>query len=423
MKRRVGVVSVGRSDYGIYHPLLRAIQHDPDCELHLIVGGAHLSPLYGNTIDEIQKDGFEISQRVQMLLSGDSPEAVAMSIGVGVINFTSALSNIRPDILVLLGDRFEMLAAAIAALPLRIPVAHIHGGELTQGAMDDAIRHAISKLSHLHFAAAPAYGRRLEQMGEEPRRVFVTGSPVVDAVLTEPVISEDQLEKELGAHLKNALLVTYHPVTLEHERTEVQISNLLTALSRFKNEVLLTYPNADMGNAVIIDHLRRFAESRPGTYVFVNLGRQKYQSLQRYVAAMVGNSSSGILEASLFKLPVVNIGDRQKGRLRTPNIIDTPDEADAIERAIQRALSPEFRKSFSEMENPYGNGDASKQILRVLKTVPLDGSLLRKQFHDKPEVRETVASSHTHPGNAGKITRDVHKANRDSWSRRTGAGN
>jgi UDP-hydrolysing UDP-N-acetyl-D-glucosamine 2-epimerase len=400
VKRRIGVVTVARSDYGIYYPLLRAIQDDPDCELHLIVGGAHLSPLYGNTIDEIQRDGFEISERVRMLLAGDTPEAVAMSIGLGVINFTSALGNVHPDLLVLLGDRFEMLAAAIAALPLRIPIAHIHGGELTQGAMDDAIRHAISKLSHLHFAAASVYGRRLEQMGEESQRVFVTGSPVVDAVLAEPVIPQDQLEKELGVHLNHALLVTYHPVTLEHERTEVQISNLLIALSRFENEVLLTYPNADMGNAVIIDHLRRFASSRPGTHIFVNLGRQKYQGLQRYVAAMVGNSSSGIMEASLFKLPVVNIGDRQKGRLRTPNIIDTPDEPGAIETAIRRALSPEFKKSLSQMENPYGKGDASEQILRVLKTVPLDGSLLRKHFHDIPELRETAAGGRTHERNA-----------------------
>jgi len=265
--------------------------------------------------------------------------------------------------------------------------------------MDDAIRHAISKLSHLHFAAASVYGRRLEQMGEEPQRVFVTGSPVVDAVLAEPVIPQDQLEKELGARLTNALLVTYHPVTLEHERTEVQISNLLTALSRFENEVLLTYPNADMGNAVIIEHLRRFTSSRPGTHIFVNLGRQKYQSVQRYVAAMVGNSSSGIMEASLFKLPVVNIGDRQKGRLRTPNIIDTPDEANAIEAGIHRALSPEFKASLAQMENPYGKGDASEQILRVLKTVPLDGSLLRKRFHDSTQVRETVASGHAQTGN------------------------
>jgi GDP/UDP-N,N'-diacetylbacillosamine 2-epimerase (hydrolysing) len=390
VKRRIAVVSVGRSDYGIYHPLLSAIKSDPDCELCLVVGGAHLSPLYGNTLAEIEEDGFEIRERVQMLLSGDSPQAVAISIGLGVINFTNAYCSLEPDLLVLLGDRFEMLAAAVAALPLRIPIAHIHGGELTLGAMDDGIRHAISKLSHIHFAAAQAYGTRLIQMGEEPSRVFVTGSPVVDAILAGEVIPKDQLERDLGAPLSNALLVTYHPVTLEHERTEEQISNLLTTLSRFDNEILITFPNADMGNALIIEHLRRFAQGRPRVHVFVNLGRRKYHSLQRYVAAMVGNSSSGIMEAALFKLPVVNIGDRQKGRLRTLNIIDVADDVSAISAAIGRALSPEFRKSLDAMENPYGNGDASNQILQVLKTVPLDGSLIRKRFHDVSEVGKTV---------------------------------
>jgi UDP-hydrolysing UDP-N-acetyl-D-glucosamine 2-epimerase len=397
MKRRIGVVSVGRSDYGIYHPLLTTIQNDPDCELNLIVGGAHLSALYGNTIQEIQKDGFDISETVPMLLSGDTPDAVAMSIGIGVLNFANAYRKVKPDILVLLGDRFEMLAAAVAALPLRIPVAHIHGGELTQGAMDDAIRHAISKLSHLHFAAAPAYGRRLEQMGEEPNRVFVTGSPVVDTILGEPAIPKAELQMELGAKLEDALLVTYHPVTLEHERTEEYISNLLTVLARFENELLFTYPNADMGNAVIIEHLKRFTSNRPRTHIFANLGRRKYHSLQRCVAAMVGNSSSGIIEAAVFKLPVVNIGDRQKGRLRTPNIVDVPDDTDAIDRAIRRVLSREFKRSISQMEHPYGTGDASKQILRILKTVPLDGSLLKKQFHDISATRDTVASGFARP--------------------------
>ncbi|MFY9731743.1 MAG: UDP-N-acetylglucosamine 2-epimerase [Candidatus Acidiferrales bacterium] len=401
MTRRIGVVTVGRSDYGIYYPLLRAIRDDVQCQLCLIAGGAHLSPVFGNTLSEIEGDGFEIGARVPMLLSGDSPEEIAMSMGVGVINFTNAYRDIQPNLLVLLGDRFEMLAAAIAALPLRIPVAHLHGGELTQGAMDDSIRHAISKLSHLHFAAAAAYGRRIEQMGEEPRRIFVTGSPVVDAILTQPAIPKDELEKELGARLENALLVTYHPVTLEHERTEECLSTLLTALSRFENEILFTYPNADMGNAVIIDHVQRFAASRPRTHIFVNLGRRKYHSLQRYVAAMVGNSSSGIIEASIFKLPVVNIGDRQMGRLRTRNIIDVPDEAHAIERAIQTVLSPQFRESISQMEHPYGKGDASKQILQTLKTVPLNGSLLKKRFHDLPRATEASAISYSRTGDAG----------------------
>ena len=401
MTRRIGVVTVGRSDYGIYYPLLRAIRDDVQCQLCLIAGGAHLSPVFGNTLTEIEGDGFEIGARVPMLLSGDSPEEIAMSMGVGVINFTNAYRDIQPNLLVLLGDRFEMLAAAIAALPLRIPVAHLHGGELTQGAMDDSIRHAISKLSHLHFAAAAAYGRRLEQMGEEPRRIFVTGSPVVDAVLAEPAIPKAELEKELGARLENALLVTYHPVTLEHERTEERLSTLLAVLSRFENEILFTYPNADMGNAVIIDLLQRFAASRPRTHIFVNLGRRKYHSLQRYVAAMVGNSSSGIIEASIFKLPVVNIGDRQMGRLRTSNIIDVPDEALAIERAIHTVLSPQFRESISQMEHPYGKGDASKQILQTLKTVPLNGSLLKKRFHDLPRTTEASATVYSRTGDAG----------------------
>jgi|SRR5579862_5866382 len=400
MTRRIGVVTVARSDYGIYYPLLRAIRDDVECQLCLIAAGAHLSPVFGNTLSEIEGDGFEIQARVAMLLSGDSPEGTAMSMGLGVINFANAYRESQPDLLVLLGDRFEMLAAAIAAVPLRIPIAHLHGGELTQGAMDDSIRHAISKLSHLHFAAAAVYGRRLEQMGEEPKRIFVTGSPVVDAILAEPAIPKDELEKELGARLGNALLVTYHPVTLEHERTEERLSTLLAVLSRFENEVLFTYPNADMGNAVIIDHLQRFAASRPRTHVFVNLGRRKYHSLQRYVGAMVGNSSSGIIEASIFKLPVVNIGDRQMGRLRTPNIIDVPDEAPAIERAIQTALSPQFRESLSQMEHPYGKGDASKQILQTLKTVPLDGSLLKKRFHDLIHAVEASAGGSSRAGDA-----------------------
>ena len=204
MKRRIGVVTVGRSDYGIYYPLLRAIEKDPDCELCLIVGGAHLSTFYGNTISEIERDGFDIRARVPMLLSGDSPESVSMSIGVGVVNFANAYNVVRPDILVTLGDRFEMLAAVVSALPLRIPVAHIHGGELTEGAMDDSIRHAITKLSHLHFAAAPEYATRIEQMGEEPSRVFVTGSPVVDSILAEAPMSEAELEKSLGIPVRRS---------------------------------------------------------------------------------------------------------------------------------------------------------------------------------------------------------------------------
>lgn len=399
MKRRVGVVTVGRSDYGYYYPLLKAAEADPNCELHLIVGGAHLSPQYGNTVAQIEADGFEISKRVHMLLSDDSPEAIATSIGVGVMNFAAAYSSVQPEILVLLGDRFEMLAAAIAALPLRLPIAHIHGGEVTQGAIDDGIRHAITKLSHLHFAAAPAYANRIQQMGEDPERVFVTGSPIVDAILAEPIISKHELENELGAELDDALLVTYHPVTLEHERTEENLQNLLAALDRLPNELLFTYPNADTGNALIIDQIQKFALTRPRVHIFINLGHRKYHAIQRYAAVMVGNSSSGILEAALFNLPVVNIGDRQKGRLRTPNIIDVRDDVGAIETAIQTALSSKFKRSLTKVESPYGKGDASRKILEVIMTVPLNGELLKKKFFDLSGLREAIVASAATVGN------------------------
>jgi UDP-hydrolysing UDP-N-acetyl-D-glucosamine 2-epimerase len=391
MKRRIGVVTVGRSDYGIYYPLLRAIQNDPDCDLCLIVGGAHLSPYHGNTVSEIERDGFEINARVPMLISGDSPESVSMSIGLGVMNFASAYRAARPDIVVLLGDRFEMLAAAVSALPLRIPLAHIHGGELTEGAIDDAIRHSITKLSHLHFAAAPEYGRRIEQMGEEPDRVFVTGSPVVDVILSEDALSEQELDAALSVPVRNALLVTYHPVTLDHERTDERISMLLDVLARFENKLIFTYPNADANSAVIVDQLQKFVSHHDGAHLFVNLGRKKYHSLQRYVAAMVGNSSSGIIEAASFRLPVVNLGDRQKGRLRTPNILDVPEESAKMESAIRKALSVEFRSGLAKMESPYGKGDASRKILQVLKTTPLDNKLLRKKFYDWGNVETVLA--------------------------------
>jgi UDP-hydrolysing UDP-N-acetyl-D-glucosamine 2-epimerase len=382
MKRRIGVVTVGRSDYGIYYPLLRAIQSDPECELCLIAGGAHLSPYHGNTISEIVRDGFEIKARVPMLLAGDSQESISMSIGLGVMNFTSAYGSVNPDIVVLLGDRFEMLAAAVSALPIRIPLAHIHGGELTQGAIDDAIRHSITKLSHLHFAAAPEYGRRIEQMGEDPDRIFVTGSPIVDAIFSEKLFSEEELLAAIGVPVGSSLLVTYHPVTLDPERTEERIAMLLDVLARFENQLILTYPNADTKNTVIVEQLRSFVSRHDRAHLFTNLGRKKYHSLQRYAAAMVGNSSSGIIEAASFRLPVVNLGDRQKGRMRTPNIIDVPEESRAVESAIRKALSAEFRSGLAKMESPYGNGDASRKILQILKTVSLDGNLLIKKFHD-----------------------------------------
>jgi GDP/UDP-N,N'-diacetylbacillosamine 2-epimerase (hydrolysing) len=382
MKRRIAVVSVGRSDYGLYFPVLRAIEADDECELLLIASAGHLSSLHGNTLEETKKDGIAIAESVRMLLADDSREAVAMSAGLGVYGFAGAYQRLRPDIVLLLGDRIEMLAAAVAALPMQILVGHIHGGELTQGAIDDSARHAITKLSHLHFAAAAPYARRIEQMGEEPERVFLTGSPAVDSVKLEPVISKEELEKEFDLDLSKTLLVTYHPVTLDVQPVKESIESLLAALEKFNCGMIVTYPNADAGFATIIENLRLFAQKNSHVRLVTNLGRRKYLSLQRYVAAMVGNSSSGILEASVLRVPVVNIGDRQQGRLRPRNVIDTPAEQGAIEAAIQRALSPDFRSGLANMKNPYGNGDASKKIVEILKSVPLDGTALKKRFRD-----------------------------------------
>jgi len=383
MSRRIAVVTVGRSDYGLYQPLLRALWRDPGCKLCLIVSGAHLAPAYGNTDSEIEEDGFPIVARVPMLLAGDHPEDVSISVGVGVINFTSAYRQICPDILVVLGDRFEMLAAVVAALPLRIPVAHLYGGELTFGAMDDAIRHAITKLSHLHFTSTELYARRLRQMGEEPDRIFVTGATVIDTILHTAPIPQAELEAELGAKLDSALLVTFHPVTLRHEdNASGQAAILLEALSRFECELIFTYPNADAGNRGIISQIAAFAARHPRAHVYANLGHRRYLSLQRYVAVMVGNSSSGIIEAASFCLPVVNVGERQAGRIRTPNVIDVPVQIDSIVEAIGRALDPEFRKSLAGMRNPYGEGDASQKIVELLKTFPLDHTTLVKRFRD-----------------------------------------
>jgi UDP-hydrolysing UDP-N-acetyl-D-glucosamine 2-epimerase len=401
VKRRIAVVSVGRSDYGIFYPLLRLLEHDSECELQLIVAGAHLLPQFGNTVEEIERDGFPIAVRVPLLVAGDSREATAMSIGLGVINFASAYSQLRPDIVVLLGDRFETLAAAVAALPLQIAIAHLAGGELTFGAMDDAIRHSVSKLSHLHFAATAEYGRRLEQMGEQPQRVFVSGSPVVDAILSTPVPTRSELEVETGVPLRDALLVTYHPETLAEKTAAEQISELLAALERVEQPLIFTYPNADPGSAAIVEQVRAFVERTPRARLFFNIGHVRYRGLQRYVGAMVGNSSSGMVEAASFRLPVVNIGDRQGGRIRTPNVIDVPTEQEAIARAIRLALSHDFRAGISHMSSPYGDGHASRHILDVLKTVPLDSSLRKKVFYDLPNSPAAGQRAVSSPGDRG----------------------
>lgn len=383
MTLRVGVVTVGRSDYGIYVPVLRRLQADPETELSLIVAAGHLDPKYGYTVQEIEADGFLIAARVPMKMNGDSRVDVANAIGIGVQEFTTAFQSVRPDIVLLLGDRYEMLSAAAAALPCRIPIAHIHGGELTLGAIDDAIRHAITKLSHLHFAATAEYAGRIRQMGEEPWRVHVTGSPAIDSIRMFEAIPRSQLEELIGLDLTQTLLITYHPVTLENS-DEDSLDNFLAALSDSGFSLLFTYPNADSNNDRIIQRVRDFAATRRNARFVTNLGHRKYHSVQRYVVAMAGNSSSGIIEAASFRLPVVNIGTRQEGRTRSPNIIDVGTSNEAIAKGIAKAVSADFRRSIATIENFYGDGHAAERIVSLLKSTALGPSMILKKFVDYP---------------------------------------
>lgn len=381
--RTIGVVTVARSDYGPYRPVLRRIQSDTELELLLIVAGMHLSPQFGMTVNAIEDDGFSVDERVEMLLSSDSPEGVAKSMGLGTVGFAQVYARNRPDILLMLGDRYEMLAAAAAALPFKIPVAHIHGGESTEGAIDESIRHSITKMAHLHFASTEAYARRIVQMGEEPWRVIVSGAPALDNICQIEVMSRADLEAKYDLDLAvPPLLVTFHPVTLEYEETEAQMAELLFALQASETPIVFTHPNADTGYHTIVGLAEDFVRRVPDANMIVNMGTVGYFSLLAQVSAMVGNSSSGIVEAASFKLPVVNVGSRQAGRIRPRNVVDVECGRHAIGEGIRQATSPEFRDSLVDLVNPYGDGHAAKRIVERLRTVSLDSRLIVKRFHD-----------------------------------------
>jgi UDP-hydrolysing UDP-N-acetyl-D-glucosamine 2-epimerase len=325
-----------------------------------------------------------------MLLASDTPEAVTKSIGLGVLGFAQAYARNRPDILVGLGDRFELFAAVQAALPFNIPVAHISGGETTEGAIDESIRHAITKLSHLHFVAAEPYARRVVQMGEEPWRVHTTGDPGLDNFATMEFLGKAELEASIGMLLSpKPLLVTFHPTTLEHNSTGRHINELLVALKRTGHPAIFTYPNADTGSGAIIEAIESYVDANPNARVVRNLGRLAYCSLMKQAIAMVGNSSSGLVEAASFELPVVNIGRRQRGRLSGANVISCESEAETIAPTIKTVVSEEFRLIIRGIYNIYGDGYASERILKVLRNVPLYQKLSMKLFHDFAGERES----------------------------------
>ena len=379
------VVTVGRSDYGIYRSLLGAIEADPDLELQIIASGMHLSPEFGSTAAMIERDGFKISEKVEMLLSSDSSEGTAKSIGLGVIGFSQLFARSRPETLVVLGDRFEMFSAVLAALPFQIPVAHVHGGEITSGAIDDALRHSMTKLSHLHFVSTPEYERRVLQLGEEPWRITLSGAPALDRLDTIKLMTREELEKTYRLRLdRRPLLVTFHPTTLEDQQVASQVSELLAALDTCGLPLVFTAPNADAHGREVRAMIEAFVVSHSHAQFVDNFGQDGYYSIMSASSAMVGNSSSGIIEAASFHLPVVNIGLRQAGRVRGGNVIDVDGRREDILDGIRRATSETFRTLTNAMPNPYraGSRSAASIIAERLKAVPLDQTLLIKRFHD-----------------------------------------
>ena len=382
--RKICVVTGTRAEYGLLYWLMKEIEADADLDLQLAVTGTHLSEKFGKTVSVIEGDGFSVDARIDLNLSDDTPVGIAKSLGLGVAGFGEAFDTLKPDIIVVLGDRYEILAAAQAAMLARIPIAHIHGGEITEGAMDDSMRHAISKMAHLHFVAAEPYRDRVIQMGEAPDRVFTVGAPGLDNIDKLDLPNRDDLERGLGLPADQGFfLVTYHPATLSAEDTGTEAEEMLAAFDRFPDHrVVLTGVNADPGRDSIANLLSDYAaENKDRVSLHASLGQHRYLGAMKFADAVIGNSSSGIIEAPAMKTPTVNIGDRQKGRLRAPSVIDCAGRANDVAAAITKALDAGFRSSLGSMTPPFGTGGASAAIKDRLKSTDLAG-IARKTFRD-----------------------------------------
>lgn len=386
-RRRICFVTATRAEYGLLYWLLRELQQAPDVELQLVVTGAHLSPRFGMTVAAIEADGFAIDARLPIPLDDDSPSGIARAMAAATVGFADSFARLAPDLLVLLGDRYEMLAAAQAAMIARLPIAHIHGGEATEGLIDEAIRHAITKMAHLHFVAAEAFRRRVIQLGEAPQRVWVVGATGLDNIERLEPLDREALEADLGIRLERpCYLVTYHPVTLRGEDPGLAMRTLLEALDDERPRLVLTGINADTGGQSMRREAERFSAARPGRVLLAEtLGARRYLSLMRLSDVVVGNSSSGLLEAPAIGTPTVDIGERQQGRPRAPSVIHCAAESEAIRGALRIALSADHKAVAARRETPYGTPGAARRISRTVREHPLD-SLLIKRFHDLPEA-------------------------------------
>jgi UDP-hydrolysing UDP-N-acetyl-D-glucosamine 2-epimerase len=392
-KRTIAAITSSRADYGHLFWPLRDLANTEGIELKLIALGSHLSPEFGNTIQELEKDGFEIAARIECLLSSDTDVGMAKTIGNATLSLADLLGHMRPDVLLLIADRYEMLAPASVALALRIPIAHIEGGEISEGAIDDAVRNALTKMSHVHFTSTEEARRRVIAMGEEGWRVHRAGAPSLDHLRRTELLTKDQIERHLRLNLNRpTVLVSYHPVTIAEDTLE-EADALFAALETLPDQLIFCYPNADAGSRSLIDRTRAFLERRKAGWVFTNLDPRAYWSLLRHVDILVGNSSSGIMESASFALPTVNVGIRQQGRERALNVLDAEPRAESIVNATRKAQSPEFKKSLEGMSNPYGDGHASERIVQVLTNAPPSRVLLLKRQSQHVASNELVRSA------------------------------
>jgi UDP-hydrolysing UDP-N-acetyl-D-glucosamine 2-epimerase len=384
LKRKIAVITTSRADYSHLYWPLRDLSVHPQVDVRLIVLGSHLSPEFGHTVREIEKDGFPIAAKLECLLSSDSDVGMAKTIGLAMLSLADCLGQMRPDILLLIADRYEMLAPASVALALRIPIAHIEGGEISEGAIDDAVRNALTKISHIHFTSTCEARRRIIAMDEEEWRVHRAGAPSLDHLRRTTLHNREELESLLKIKLERpSILVAYHPVTIARD-TVHEAAPLFEALASLPEQILFCYPNADAGSRDLIARARSFAASRKNSHVFVNLDALTYWSLLWQVDVFLGNSSSGIMETPSLALPTVNVGLRQQGRERAQNVIDAAPDTHAILDALRTAKSELFRESLHGMTNPYGDGFASERIVQVLTTVPLSQHLLMKRHASLP---------------------------------------
>lgn len=387
MTRKICVITGTRAEYGLLRWIMQGIKDDPELTLQVIATGMHLSPEFGLTYRDIEQDGFRIDRKVEMLTSSDTSVGIAKSMGLGMIGFADALNELGPDLIVVLGDRFEIFAAVAAALVARIPVAHLHGGETTEGAFDEALRHSITKMSHLHFVAAEEYRQRVIQLGERPDRVFLVGGLGVDNIKRLKLLDRAALEASLDFRLgQRNLLVTFHPVTLETATAADQMAELLAALAGLQDtQLVFTMPNADTDGRALIRMVEQFVAQHANARAYTSLGQLRYLSCVAHVDGVVGNSSSGLAEVPSFRKGTVNIGDRQRGRLQAASVINCEPTRQSIAAALERLYSADFRACLSQVRNSYGEGGASEKVVETIKHYAIDG-IAKKVFYDQPNV-------------------------------------